>query len=121
MITISKQSGNHKWMKLNSHHVCTHCKVIAYELKIGQMTLKRGTNPIKTICQLAPIKIDFDYIEIIKCDGYGKNFLGLVEGKIKKVIKDNPKLINDVRGVWIHGAYKPIKLLYNEFKIIKKS
>ena len=66
MITIGKQSGNHKWMKLNSHHVCTHCKVIAYELKIGQMTLKRGTNPIKTVCQLAPIKINFAFIEIIK-------------------------------------------------------
>ena len=85
------------------------------------MTLKRGTNPIKTICQLAPIKINFDFIEIIKCDGYGKNFLGLVEGKIKKVIKNNPKLINDVCGVWVNGAYRQIKILSNEFKIIKKS
>ena len=84
------------------------------------MTLKRGTNPIKTVCQLAPIKIDFDCIEIIKCDGYGAQFFGLKAGVIKKVIKNNPKLINDVRGVWIQGAYKPIKILSNEFKIINK-
>ena len=120
MITIGKQSGNHKWMKLNSHHVCTHCKVIAYELKIGQMTLKRGTNPIKTVCQCAPIKINFDFIEIIKCEGYGAEYCGLKKGVIKKVIKDNPELINDVRGVWIQGRYRPIKILSNEFKIVKK-
>jgi hypothetical protein len=120
VITIGRSTGKHKWLKLNSYHVCIHCGIKANELKLGYMTLKRGTNPIKAICQYAPININFDYIEIIKCDGYGKNFIGLVEGKIKKVIKDNPKLINDVRGVWIHGAYKPVKLLYNEFKIIKK-
>lgn len=119
MITIGKQSGNHKWMKLDSHHICIYCKVIAYELKIGQMTLKHGTNPIKTVCQFAPIKINFDHIEIIKCDGYGYEYSRLKAGDIKKVIKDNPELINDIRGVWIQGRRKPIKILAGEFKIIK--
>jgi hypothetical protein len=114
----------HEWRKVNritlSDNIsgydllqCIHCKA-----NVKHRTLSEPFTKRKCKEREVPIVIP-RVIKIIHCNGFGEAFSNIKDGTIHAVVEHPEADKNNDKGVWVMGNGELIKVLNDEFEIIK--
>lgn len=131
MITIDLKQGGHKWEKQNNVTLRkgrTHYDI----MKCVGCGIEGRTNSIATIALKSSYSEENIYkckavrseglpleIEITICRAVGPAFKNLIPGSKHLVITPPVNEKNDRFGVWVNGVGEPVKVLYEEFKVVR--
>lgn len=131
MIQIELKEGGHKWEKQNTvtlrkgrtHYdimKCAGCGIQGRTNSLATILLK-STYSHENIFKCKAVKAEAlpIEIEITRCVAVGPVFGNLVSGSKHLVISPPEKEKNDRFGVWVMGVGAPVKVLYEEFKVVR--
>lgn len=125
MIQLSLNSSGHDFKKQNlvterdsrghyDRYKCTHCGLEGKSRSLGNISIRRNKK-----CSYVPELAVIKEIEVIHCAAVGKHFSNLKPKSKHKTVKAPAPYKDDESGVWVMGVGEPVKLLNNEFKILK--
>ena len=130
MVIINLNSTNHTFEKQNlvtlsdkrgayDIYKCSACGLFGKVRNMIEIRITKGKKYAYN-CPNVNTKLLVDkYVRITYCSGFGKSFTNLKPDTIHKIIPA-PEGEDNSRGVWVMGVDKPVKILFNEYKLIEE-